>query len=134
MSVDVIGVVDSVMEISTFTRRDGKEATKRALTLRDASGRSVELTLWDAAATEPGDRLAAAVAAGQHPVLAAKGARVGDFNGKTLSAGGAGSVFVDPVDPPEVRGCVVVVGGWLLGFVGVLEGLECALQALVLGV
>jgi replication factor A1 len=100
-NVDVIGVVEAVAEAATIQRKDGREVTKRSLTLRDASGRSIELTLWDGSASDPGDALAAAVAGGRHPVLAAKGARVGDFNGKTLSAGGANSVFVDPVDPPE---------------------------------
>jgi len=45
----------------------------------------VQVTLWGDFATNQGDQLAAAVSAGQHPTLALKGGRVGDFNGKNLS-------------------------------------------------
>lgn len=34
-------------------------------------------------------------------MLVVKGARVGDFNGKTLSTVGSSTVLIDPVDVPE---------------------------------
>lgn len=45
--------------------------------------------------------LAQAVQQGHHPVVVLKGARVGDYNGKTLSTIGSSTVLVDPVDVPE---------------------------------
>ena len=39
--------------------------------------------------------------AGQHPVVVVKGARVGDYNGKTLSTLGSSTLLVDPPDIAE---------------------------------
>lgn len=47
----------------------------------------------------PGDQLEAAVAQGRRPVLALKGARVGDFNGKSLSTLNSSTVLIDPERP-----------------------------------
>ena len=41
-----------------------------------------------------------ALAAGQHPILALKNAKIGDFNGRTLSTTSSTSVTLDP-DIPE---------------------------------
>ena len=68
------------------------------------------MTLWDKFATggdptggpSPGDQLEQAVAQGQHPVVAMKAFRVGDFNGKNLSSIGSSTILVDP-DRPEAR-------------------------------
>lgn len=99
--VDIIAVVESVAEPTEITRRDGTPASKRAINIRDNSGRSIELTLWGGYASNPGDSLAAAIAAGKHPILAVKSARVGDYNGKTLSTVSSTTIVVDPVDTPE---------------------------------
>lgn len=58
----------------------------------------LQLTLWGQYCTNPGDRLEMEV--GRHPILAVKGARVGDFNGKNLSTVNSSVVNVDP-DIPE---------------------------------
>jgi replication factor A1 len=107
--LDVVGVLESVEPWSTISRRNGTETRKRAVYLRDDSGRSVELTLWGAFANNPGDALEAAVAqsaacaaAGQPPhptVVAVKAARVGDFNGKNVSTIASSSVAIDPPRP-----------------------------------
>jgi replication factor A1 len=47
--------------------------------LRDDSGASVELTLWSPHAMDVGGKLEALVNGGEHPVLALKHGRVGDF-------------------------------------------------------
>lgn len=60
----------------------------------------LQVTLWGDFTQNPGHQLEAAVQAGQRPVLAAKGVRVGDFNGKSLSTLGSSNVVVDP-DRPE---------------------------------
>lgn len=99
--VDVVGVVDSVQDWTSITKRDGGETQKRSMIIRDESGRSIEVTLWGAYALTPGDSLQATTAAGTHPVLAVKNARVGDFNGKTLSTVSSSTVLIDPPDVAE---------------------------------
>ena len=56
----------------------------------------------DACLSEPPDYLqfAQALNAGQHPILALKNAKIGDFNGRTLSTTSSTSVTLDP-DIPE---------------------------------
>lgn len=57
--LDVLGVVEAVEPAANITLRDGREAQKRSLTLRDDSNKSIELTLWGQASTNPGDQLEA---------------------------------------------------------------------------
>ncbi|GAX74873.1 hypothetical protein CEUSTIGMA_g2319.t1 [Chlamydomonas eustigma] len=94
--LDVIGVVESVENWQTLTRKTGEETRKRALVLRDSSGGSIELTLWGQAVSDPGESLYTMVQAGQRPILAVKNARVGDFNGKTLGTVGSSTLKVQP--------------------------------------
>jgi replication factor A1 len=61
----------------------------------------LQLTLWDKYTSNPGDQLEQMVGAGQHPVLAVKNARVGDFNGRSLSTLNSSTVLLEPVDRPE---------------------------------
>lgn len=56
-SVDVIGVVENVEPAARITRRDGTEAEKRNITLRDDSNKSIELTFWGRYADDPGTQL-----------------------------------------------------------------------------
>lgn len=52
-----------------------------------------QLTLWDKHVASPGTELEEALGGqGRFPVLAAKGVRVGDFNGKNLSTIGSSLV------------------------------------------
>ncbi len=46
----------------------------------------LQVTLWGEFTTNPGDAIEAAVRAGNHPVLAVKAGRIGDFNGKNISS------------------------------------------------
>ena len=57
--LDVLGVVEFVAPGATITRKDGTEAQKRNLTIRDDSNRSIELTLWGNYAANPGQQLEA---------------------------------------------------------------------------
>lgn len=69
-----------------------------------------QVTFWDKFATggdgsggpSPGDQLELAVKQGMRPVLALKGMRVGDFNGKNLGSCGSSTVLIDP-DRPEAQ-------------------------------
>lgn len=99
--LDLIGVVESCEQPVTLTRKDGTEATKRSMTLRDTSKASIELTLWGQLTEDPGAQISQAVESNQHPVLAVKAARVGDFNGKSLSTISTSRLTMDPPDLPE---------------------------------
>ncbi|KAI8107796.1 hypothetical protein M9435_002824 [Picochlorum sp. BPE23] len=99
--VDIIGVVESAAEVTTITRKDGSEAVKRSVSLRDPSGRSIEVTLWGEFASAPGDTISAEIASSRHPVVAIKGGRVGEFNGKNISTVSSSSVLLNPPEAPE---------------------------------
>lgn len=94
-NVDIIGVLHNDLGVSEIiAKASGKPMKKRELTFVDDSNMSIRLTLWDTDA-ESFD-------APTGSVVAFKGARVGDFNGRTLSLGGGGSLRVNP-DSPEAQ-------------------------------
>ena len=99
--VDVIGIVESIDEPGTITRKDGSEAHKRDLRMKDASNCSINLTLWDKYCGDPGERIKAEIAAGRHPILACKGVRVGDFGGKNISTVSATQLMLEPAECQE---------------------------------
>ena len=99
--VDVIGVVESIDELRPITRKDGSEASKRDLRIKDASNCSINLTLWDKYCSDPGERIHADITAGRHPILACKGVRVGDFGGKNIGTTAATQLVIEPAECPE---------------------------------
>lgn len=95
--VDVIGVVTSVGATGSIKRKsDQQEVVRRELTLADESLKTVQLTLWGEKAEIEGEKLHAMVQAGQCPVLAVSGCRVGSYNGVTLSTSMRSNVMIDP--------------------------------------
>ena len=74
MMVDVMGVVEACEDVGSISRRDGTEAKKRNLTLRDDSNSSIDVTLWGERAEDPGAALYDAVRDGRHPVMVLKSA------------------------------------------------------------
>lgn len=81
-TVDVIGIVQTVGEVSTIkTKKDNRDLQKRNITLVDTTDRSIELTLW-------GDHAAnfATPNGEEHPVLVVKSAKVSDYSGRSLSS------------------------------------------------
>ncbi|KAH9425869.1 60S acidic ribosomal protein P1 [Dermatophagoides pteronyssinus] len=92
-TVDVIGVIRSVGELdSIISRKTSKELLKREVVIVDKSLAEARLTLWgEQAQTFDGQ---------PNQVLALKGASIGDFKGKTLSARDSTNIVVDP-DLPE---------------------------------
>jgi len=70
----------------------GKALVKRDLTLADTSGSTVVCTLW-------GEKADMEVEAGS--VVAVKGAKVGDFGGRSLSTTSSSLVNVNPADLPD---------------------------------
>eukprot|EP00320_Phaeocystis_rex_P019017 CAMPEP_0119076388 /NCGR_PEP_ID=MMETSP1178-20130426/86431_1 /TAXON_ID=33656 /ORGANISM="unid sp, Strain CCMP2000" /LENGTH=632 /DNA_ID=CAMNT_0007058665 /DNA_START=36 /DNA_END=1934 /DNA_ORIENTATION=+ len=79
-NVDVIGVVSDVSGAMKITSKAGREVVKRTAKLADDSGVSIEITLWGATAESfPEDANA--------KVVAFKGARVTEWNEKSLASG-----------------------------------------------
>ena len=99
--VDIIGIAESINDVSTITRKDGSEAVKRSVSIKDPSNRSIEVTLWGNFASTPGEQIAAEIAASRNPVVAIKGGRVGEFNGKNISTVSSSQVLLNPQEPPE---------------------------------
>ncbi|XP_078445823.1 replication protein A 70 kDa DNA-binding subunit A-like [Wolffia australiana] len=101
--VDLAGVVASVGPATSVLRKNGTETVKRAVQLRDMSGRSVELTLWGSFSTNEGQRIQQLCDSGRAPILAVKAARVNDFSGRTVGTISSSQLFVEPEDLPVVR-------------------------------
>ncbi|CAL1288199.1 unnamed protein product [Larinioides sclopetarius] len=99
-NIDVIGVCRSCADLQTFVARStNKEMTKRDIKLVDRSNTEVNLTLWGKEAESFDGSL--------NPVVAVKGARVSDFNGKSLSVTMSSSMQINP-DIKEAH----VLKGW----------------------
>ncbi|XP_034177571.1 replication protein A 70 [Osmia lignaria lignaria] len=104
--MDVLGIVKSCADLQLLTSRTtGREMKKRDIHLVDDSNTMVCLTLWG---TEAED-----FDGSNNPVVAVKGARIGEFNGgKNLSALSSTVMQVDP-DIPEahrLRGWFKTIG------------------------
>ncbi|WCJ20607.1 Replication protein A 70 kDa DNA-binding subunit A [Euphorbia peplus] len=100
--VDIIGIVTSITPTASIMRKNGMETQKRALQLKDMSGRSVELTLWGNLCNAEGQRVQSTCDLGIFPVLAVKTARVNDFKGKAVGTIATSQLFLEP-DFPEAR-------------------------------
>lgn len=87
--IDVIGVCKSCTTVQTITARaTQRELKKRELHLVDESNKEVTLTLWaDDAENFNGEN---------NPVVAARGARVSDFGGVSLSMVMQSTLFINP--------------------------------------
>ncbi|OAX85193.1 hypothetical protein ACJ72_00422 [Emergomyces africanus] len=88
-TIDVIGVLKDVGEPSQIlSKTTSKPYDKRDLTLVDNTGYSVRLTIWGNTAKE--------FDSVPESVVAFKGVKVSDFNGRSLSLLSSGSMNVDP--------------------------------------
>jgi hypothetical protein len=100
--VDVLGFLLAVGPLGSVKRKsDSAELARRDLTLGDASGKSVVLTLWGGAAEGAGAEAeakaaAAAAAGGPPPLISVSHCRVSDFNGVSVSALARSAVALDP--------------------------------------
>lgn len=97
---DVIGVIREVGELGSITTKTtGKTLSKRDLTIGDTSGCSIRVTLWGTQAEN--------FSAGYgNAIIAIKNARVGDYNGRTLSTSSTSTITMDPDirEAHELRG------------------------------
>lgn len=88
-TIDTIAILKEVGEVSQITSKTtSKPYDKRELTLVDNTNFSVRLTIWGNAATTF-DAL-------PESVVAFKGVKVSDFNGRSLSLLSSGSMTIDP--------------------------------------
>lgn len=88
-TVDVAGVALRVNDVQTITSRSSNiPYTKRDIVLADDSGAEITLTLWGVEAEEFNSPVGT--------VVAVKGARLGEFRGRTLSATRSAQVVLDP--------------------------------------
>ena len=94
--VDIQAVVHSCGPLSSITRKDGGTADKRSLVLRDDSGYCCELTLWGTFAQKDGDTVEQALLRGEHPVVAVRSCKVGDYQGKTFSTLNSTQLVLNP--------------------------------------
>ncbi|CAH2078559.1 unnamed protein product [Thlaspi arvense] len=94
--IDVIGIVSSISPTGSIMRKNGTETQKRALQMKDMSGRSVEVTMWGNFCNAEGQRLQSLCDSGGFPVLAVKAGRISEFNGKAVSTIGSSQLFIEP--------------------------------------
>ncbi|KAF5404287.1 Replication protein A subunit [Paragonimus heterotremus] len=99
--VDVVGIVHEAGEMQTIMAKTSqRELRKRELGLVDSSQCLVRLTLWgEEAENFDGSR---------HPAIVIKGAKVSDFNGRSLSVSTTSTVMVAPTNVPEA----IRLKGW----------------------
>ncbi|XP_042880445.1 replication protein A 70 kDa DNA-binding subunit-like isoform X2 [Penaeus japonicus] len=87
--IDIIGVCKEALDVVSLTAKSsGKELRKRDVQLVDDTNREVRLTIWGNAA-ENFDGT-------QQPVLAVKGAKLSDFNGRSLSLLSSSTLQINP--------------------------------------
>jgi replication factor A1 len=88
-TVDVVGILKDVGEPSEITSKTTQKAvTKRELILVDRSNYSVQMTIWG--------RQAQDFSSPPESVIAVKGAKVSDFNGRSLSLFSSSMMQIDP--------------------------------------
>ncbi|KAI9749189.1 MAG: hypothetical protein M4579_006967 [Chaenotheca gracillima] len=88
-TIDTIGVLKEVGDISQITSKTtSKPYDKRDLSIVDNSGYSVRLTIWGNTATS--------FETPEESVIAFKGVKVSDFNGRSLSLLSSGSMTINP--------------------------------------
>ncbi|KAI0076465.1 replication factor-a protein [Panus rudis PR-1116 ss-1] len=96
---DIVAVVKEVGPLGDITTKFGKKSMKRDLTLVDRSNYSIRLTLWGKQAEQYNEE--------GNPVIAIKGAKVGDFGGRNLSTYSSSLMTINP-DIPDAH----MLRGW----------------------
>jgi len=97
-TLDVVGIVIEIGEVSSFTSKAGKDLKKLDIELVDRSDASIKLSVWGNKADELSSQLRMA---GSNPVIAVKSCIVGDFGGRSLSSISSSNIIVNPIDVPQ---------------------------------
>lgn len=91
-TVDVIGILLEIGQTTALTMRDGTSRDKRTLLVGDEGNVSIGVTLWGSVCE------AHNYTVGQ--VIAFKGCRVSEYNGRSLNASSDPTdVFISPKNP-----------------------------------
>jgi len=85
--IDLLAIVTEAEDIAIIKTKNG-DTPKRAVTVLDATGTSIKLSLWGAQA-ETFDYA-------NHPVYAFKSLKISDYNGRTLSASTNSTFYANP--------------------------------------
>lgn len=97
--VDVMGIVHRAEQKGSIrVQKQDREITKRTLTLIDSDGASIDVTLWGKHADNVDEELIL-----QKPVLAIKGAKVSDYNTRTLNCSGSAHLEWNPNMPDSIQ-------------------------------
>lgn len=88
--IDVLGIVRSFGEVQEITSKtSGKQMKKRDVTITDDSGFDIRVTLW-------GDKGNVDLYLDPICILAVKGAKVGDYQGRTLGTLSSSVLTINP--------------------------------------
>ncbi|EES17568.3 hypothetical protein SORBI_3009G012400 [Sorghum bicolor] len=101
--VDLIGIVTSVGPSAIVMRKDGTQAQKRTLQLKDMSVRSMEIILWGKFCDAEGHQLQLLCDSGSNPILSLKSGRVCDFSGRSVVTISSTQLKVNPDFPVAKR-------------------------------
>ncbi|KAG1705844.1 hypothetical protein DVH05_002409 [Phytophthora capsici] len=91
-NVDVIGVVRDVGQVNEIMSKAGKQLFKRDILLVDDSNAEIKCTMWNERAQED-------CSGWQNQVLAIKGCRVSEYNGRSISTVSSSNFTVNPAIP-----------------------------------
>lgn len=91
-NVDVIGVVKNVGPVNEIMSKAGKQLFKRDISLVDDSNAEIKCTMWNERAQEDCSSWA-------NNVVAIKGCRISDYNGKSIGTVSSSSFSVNPAIP-----------------------------------
>ena len=89
---DVIGIVRQAGEIADITTKDGKTIKKRDLFLYDDSNTEVRMTIWN-------DKAEDTKIQWEGSIVAFKGCKVGDYQGKNLGTTFTSQIIISPEIP-----------------------------------
>lgn len=92
-TIDIIGIVKHVGDCAELTSKTGKQLHKRDIVLVDDSSYEVKVTMWNERAQED------CTAYGQN-VLAIKGCRISEYNGRSIGTFNSSTFTLNP-DLPE---------------------------------
>ncbi|KAH7476637.1 hypothetical protein PRIC1_000650 [Phytophthora ramorum] len=91
-NVDVIGIVRDVGQVNEITSKAGKQLFKRDISLVDDSNAEIKCTLWNERAKEDCSNW-------MNQVVAIKGCRVSEYNGRSIGTTMGSSFTVNPTIP-----------------------------------
>lgn len=92
LNVDVIGIVRDVGPVNELTSKAGKQLFKRDISLVDDSNAEIKCTLWNENAQKD-------CSGWLNQVLAIKGCRVSEYNGRSIGTVSSSSFNVNPMIP-----------------------------------